>query len=118
MNRKNRILLLFLALFALAFTQKHTYQVKNVYDGDTILLEGEKRVRYLGIDAPEIGRNGTKSQPLALASRAMNRRIVGNTRVTLELDREKWDRHGRLLAYVFLEGGTMVNALLSLRLAP
>ncbi len=38
-----------------------------------------------------------------------NRELVLDRRVRLEFDRERSDRHGRRLAYVFLEDGTFVN---------
>jgi micrococcal nuclease len=83
-----------------------------VFDGDTILLDTGHRVRYVGIDAPEIGREGRESEFMALEARAFNRRLVAQRSLRLEFDRERKDRHGRLLAYVFLEGGEMVNGLL------
>lgn len=106
------VLLLIIAFSTLSFTHKDFYKVKYVYDGDTILLITGAKVRYLGIDAPEIGRDGLESEYMALASRAFNRQLLGTSRVKLEFDQEKMDRHGRLLAYAFLEDGTMVNALL------
>ena len=112
MTRKNLILLFFMALFALSFTHEARERVQHVYDGDTILLVGGDKVRYLGIDAPEIGRDGRGNDYKAFAAKAFNRRLLGTSRVRLEFDQEKTDRHGRLLAYVFLEDGTMVNTLL------
>lgn len=113
MKRKNLIILFFIALISLSSTSSLSYHlVKRVYDGDTILIETGEKVRYLGIDAPETGGKGEKSEFMAIASRDFNSRLVGNTRVKLEFDKEKRDRHGRILAYVYLENGDMVNALL------
>ncbi len=112
MNRKNLLPFLFIALLGLSFGHPTNELVKSVYDGDTILLETGEKVRYLGIDAPEIGYEGKKSEFMAMASRAYNLNLVAKKRVTLEFDQEKRDRHGRLLAYVFLENGEMVNALM------
>jgi len=75
-------------------------------------MDTGERVRYLGIDAPEIGHEGIKSEFKALSSRNYNIRLIGQRRIRLEFDQEKNDRHGRLLAYVFLETGEMVNALM------
>ncbi len=38
--------------------------------------------------------------------------LVGNPRIRLEYDTTKRDQYGRLIAYVFLENGDMVNAIL------
>lgn len=74
-------------------------------DGDTarFLLAGgaEERVRFIGIDTPEVGEN---AEPLgdAAASFTASEIPVGST-VWLETDADLRDRHGRLLAYVWLE---------------
>ena len=86
--------------------------VRQVYDGDTILLADGRKVRYLGIDAPEIDHEGGRSEVLAWEALRFNRRLVKGNSVRLEFDGEKKDRYGRLLAYVFLPDGGMVNALL------
>ena len=112
MNRKNLLPLLFTALLGLSLSHPTHELVKFVYDGDTILLKTGEKVRYLAIDAPEIGYEGKKSEFMAGASREYNLRLVAKKRVSLEFDKEKRDRHGRLLAYVFLENGEMVNALM------
>lgn len=87
-------------------------QVTFVYDGDTILLDSGERVRYLGIDAPEINHGKEENEFMALAARDFNLKLVRNAPVRLEFDLERKDRYGRLLAYVYLENGDMVNRLL------
>jgi micrococcal nuclease len=83
-----------------------------VFDGDTILLKNGERVRYLGIDTPEIRHDGQESDFLAYAAKKYNRRLVLNQQVRLEFDSKKKDTYGRLLAYVYINNGEMVNALL------
>jgi len=112
MKRLFLIILLFVASFSIASTEKGSFFVKKVYDGDTILLQNGQKVRYLGIDAPEVGRWGRKSEFMALSSKNGNSQLVGRSRVELEFDMEKKDRYGRLLAYVTLQSGEMVNAIL------
>lgn len=112
MNQKNLFGILLIGFICVSFTHSTYNRVKFVYDGDTILLETGQRVRYLGINGPEMGYQGKKSEFMAIASRDYNSRLVNKKRVRLEFDQEKRDPHGRLLAYVFLEGGEMVNALL------
>ena len=86
-------------------------RVRWVDDGDTIVLADGRRVRYIGIDAPEIAhdRHGQKAEPFGYEALGLNRHLVHRKRVRLELDEETHDAYGRLLAYVFLAGERMVN---------
>lgn len=72
----------------------------HVYDGDTLTLADERRVRLLGIDAPEI----KEKQPFAEESRDFLRRFCAKKQIFLEFDGEREDKYGRLLAYVFVKG--------------
>ena len=85
-------------------------RVHSVSDGDTVVLEGGKRVRYLGIDAPEVAHEGKPGDPLGDGAARYNRNLVSGRWVRLEFERERQDDYGRLLAYVFLEDGTLVNS--------
>ena len=83
-------------------------RVTGVIDGDTIILSDGQRVRYLGIDAPEMGKDGP-AEFLAQESFQFNRRLVLKKEVRLIYGEEKRDRYDRLLAYVFLDNGFFVN---------
>jgi micrococcal nuclease len=109
MERKRVAAVLLIALLALSAGKPY---VRQVYDGDTLLLSTGEHVRYIGMDAPEIDHQGGKSDFLAYEARQLNAKLVQGKSVRLELDLERNDRHGRLLAYVFLENGDMVNELL------
>ncbi len=88
-------------------------QVRHVYDGDTVLLEDGRRLRLIGINAPEIGRDGKPSQPGAEHARGALVRILGrNRQVSLRFGKERNDRYGRILAHLYLENGRNINALL------
>ncbi|MGE5850070.1 MAG: thermonuclease family protein [Candidatus Methylomirabilota bacterium] len=78
-------------------------RVKQVYDGDTALLEDGRRVRYLGINAPEF------REPFYLKAKRFNESLVQGREVRLEFDVERADAHDRLLAYVYVTN-QMVNA--------
>ncbi|MCJ7509033.1 MAG: thermonuclease family protein [candidate division Zixibacteria bacterium] len=78
-------------------------KVKEVIDGDTIILTSGQRVRYIGIDTPE------ESQPFYREAKEFNRKMVQGKNVVLEFDVESQDRYGRLLAYVYVNN-TLVNA--------
>ena len=112
MGPKRFVFLVLLAIFSLALNPSPWHRVKYVFDGDTILLQNREKVRYLGIDAPEIDHEGGKSEFMALDARKFNMNSVAGSPIRLEFDGKKRDRYGRLLAYVFLETGDMVNALL------
>jgi len=79
--------------------------VKRVVDGDTILLEDGRRVRYLGINTPEFG------EPYSRRAKDLNTVLVRGREVRLEPDQEAADSYGRTLAYVHV-GPDMVNARL------
>ena len=85
--------------------------VFNVIDGDTIdvLIEGQRyRVRYIGIDTPEMG---PPTEPLAGEATRRNEELVGGQVVVLHKDVSEADRFGRHLRYVWV-GDDMVNARL------
>jgi len=109
MERKKIVEVLLIALLTLSAVKPY---VKQVYDGDTVALSTGEHVRYLGVDAPEIDHQGGKSDFMAHEARELNAKLVQGKQIRLEFDQERNDRHGRLLAYVFLENGDMVNALL------
>lgn len=87
-------------------------RAKHVVDGDTIILDNEDVVRYIGIDAPEIDHKENIAEPYGFVSRDFNKKLVLSERLFLEYDQREKDRHGRRLAYVFLENGLFVNQFL------
>ena len=106
------IILILLQWFSLSLTSFASNRVVFVYDGDTVLLKNGTRIRYLGINTPEIDHEGRKSEFMARTARDFNQKLVKDAAVRLEYDMEKKDRYKRALAYVFLQNGDMVNALL------
>ncbi|HFD92063.1 MAG TPA: hypothetical protein ENJ22_02100 [Gammaproteobacteria bacterium] len=90
-----------------------TGRVRYVYDGDTVLLEDGRRVRLIGINTPEIGRDGEPSQPLAEAARDALTEMLGRSRrVILRYGKERRDRYGRILAHLYVDSAININALL------
>lgn len=85
--------------------------VTRVIDGDTIVVQGDLRVRYIGVDTPEIENPsyGRRGEPLGQEAKGLNQRLVTAKVITLEFDKERQDRYGRLLAYVWVNS-TFVNA--------
>ena len=91
---------------------RNWYTVKWVSDGDTIVLTDGRKVRYIGIDAPEIDHENQKAQPYGYEARSFNRQLVSTQKIRLEFDKERRDRFGRWLAYIFLPDGSFLNARL------
>jgi micrococcal nuclease len=88
-----------------------TARVQRVVDGDTIVLAGGERVRYIGVDTPESVKPGTPVQCYAKAAGRENERLIEGEKVRLRYDAEQRDRYGRLLAYVYRSrDGMFVNA--------
>ena len=82
----------------------------RICDGDTVVLHDGRHVRYIGINAPEIAHKDQPAEPFGYAAKRLNERLTLNQIVRLSTDKERKDRYGRLLAYVFLADGTLVNA--------
>jgi len=81
-------------------------RVSRVIDGDTIEVEGGWRVRYIGIDTPEIH---PQIERYGAEAAAKNRDLVEGRVVRLESDQTDRDRYDRLLRYVYVDG-LFVNA--------
>jgi micrococcal nuclease len=84
-----------------------TARVLKAFDGDTLLvLVGgvEEKVRLVGVDTPELARDGRPDQAFAREAASFAGDLAAGKTVTLETDpmaRDR-DRYGRLLRYVIL----------------
>ena len=103
-------------------------RVIRVISGDILTVQYRQKweeLQLLGIDSPETMLNN-KTYESALQSGTTPEKIIAQgkraveyvkqvvhygSQVWLEFDVRKRDRHGRLLAYVFLPGGEMLNEL-------
>jgi micrococcal nuclease len=107
-----------------AITENAT--VIGVVDGDTLRIRYNKHreyVRLIGVDTPECRRNDKLMRDvyrskqdvntvLALglaAKRHLEQTVKPNDVIILEFDVQKRDRYRRLLAYVYLPDGRMLN---------
>ncbi|MCD6459708.1 thermonuclease family protein, partial [bacterium] len=96
--------------------------VKKVIDGDTFILSTGERVRFIGIDTPELyesdklyydarrsGVSPKKIMRMGKLSYKFTKRLCEGKYVRLEFDNERFDKYGRILAYIFLDDGAMLN---------
>ena len=88
--------------------QSNLFLVTKVIDGDTIEIEGGKRVRYIGIDTPETVHPSKPVECYGKEASNKNLELVLNKRVKLEKDVSETDKYGRLLRYVYI-GDIFVN---------
>jgi endonuclease YncB( thermonuclease family) len=101
--------LLLLLLWGQAWALRFDAPVAQVLDGDSLVLADGRQVRLIGVNAPELGKDGTPDEPFAREAHAFLAALVAGQRVTLVLDEEHTDRYGRLLAHVYLPGGRNVQ---------
>ena len=83
--------------------------VVAVIDGDTIVIGGGEKVRYLGINTPETHHPDKLPEYCGQEAFEANRRLVAGKTVRLEFDQQLRDKYGRLLAYVYVDN-LFVNA--------
>lgn len=97
------------------------FEVARVIDGDTMDLrvpDGEHaltRIRLWGVDTPELAsRDGERAaEPLGQEATDFARGLAQGRWVTLHLEPgRRRGRYGRVLAYVELDDGTLLNARL------
>ena len=100
------ISLLLLLLLCGCIAPPDTARVTQVIDGDTIVIEGNYRVRYIGIDTPE---TYPELEAFGLEAWQANRELVEGKIVHLERDVSDVDKYGRLLRYVYVDD-VFVNA--------
>jgi micrococcal nuclease len=133
MNKSSKWIfsLLLLGLISILLQVAHAseiHTVKRVIDGDTILLENNERVRLIGVDTPEVHESDKLHRDVERTQRDLDtirklgkmasvftKEMVEGKRVRLEYDQANAaighrDRYGRILAYVYLEYGTFLNA--------
>lgn len=98
------------------------YTVKRVVDGDTFVIEQngkDVKVRLIGVDTPEsvasqeyLDRTGKENTEEGKKASEFTRELIEGEIVHLEFDAQTEDRYGRLLAYVYLDDGRMLQDVL------
>lgn len=123
MRSLRTILPIFIFLLAALLNAQDFATIKRVTDGNTLVLSNDERVRLIGIDAPEsrpnprvkkqAGMEGKDEKTIIQmgkeSTKLVKTLVKPGDEVKLEFDVEKRDRYGRLLAYVYLSDGRMLN---------
>ncbi len=104
------------------YSNNNQVYIKQVVDGDTLRLSSGKRIRLIGVDTPEYyesnklfrdakrsGIDVKKIQHLGEQSYRFTQKLCEGKYVRLESGYERYDKYGRILAFVFLPDGTMLN---------
>jgi micrococcal nuclease len=124
-NKRAKLIFLLIAILFLPScnpSRPPGVTVTKVIDGDTIkvIYKGRKEsVRILGIDTPEAVLNPKAERDAERTGRDL-KTIISITRsivkrgkaVKLEFDVQLRDKYGRLLAYVWLPDGRMLNEII------
>jgi endonuclease YncB( thermonuclease family) len=100
---------------AAELNQPGLYQVLKFDDGDTISVDmnGQaETIRFIGVDTPEVHDPRKAVQCYGKAASSFTKELLGTNRVRLEADplNTNRDRYNRLLRYVFLPDGRLINA--------
>ncbi|NQD94202.1 thermonuclease family protein [Pseudomonas sp. CrR25] len=104
--------------FTLAFCQAPgelpSVAVQRVIDGDTLRLEDGRSVRLIGLNSPELGRQGRSAEPFAEAARRRLGELVAASggRIGLRIGRQAQDHYGRTLAHAYDAQGRNLEAQL------
>lgn len=85
-----------------------TYAVRRVVDGDTLLMVDGTRLRLIGINCPESVKPDSPVEPFGPEASQFTKDFIGRNKVRLQFDKEREDKYGRKLAYVFV-GDEMLN---------
>lgn len=99
-------LLLILSLGA----QQNWRTCVRVLDGDTIVLDGNEKVRLIGVDTPKTKDPRKPVQYFGKEAYEFTKGLVEGKKVRLEYDQTRIDKYGSTLAYVYLEDGAFLNA--------
>jgi micrococcal nuclease len=82
---------------------QNLHEVVRVYDGDTIQIEDGRKIRLIGVDAPEVESPYTKEEPYGSLSRKYLNGLLAGKKVLIIVGKEPFDRFGRTLAYVYAD---------------
>jgi len=105
-------------------SEQKRYRVIKVYDGDTVGFANRAHVRLLGIDCPEMVDNAKLNADARSMGQSKDfikeqgrqafeftHKLLMHEKVQVEFDKEKKDKYGRWLAYLWIELGNPGSSL-------
>ncbi len=95
------------------------YAVQRAVDGDTLVLANGARIRLIGADTPETVKPNWPVEPFGPEAKQFTERFLTNAdgRVRLQFDRQRQDKYGRFLAYVWADSHMLNEELIRAGLA-
>lgn len=78
-------------------------KVAFVYDGDTIQLTDGRKIRYIGINTPEVGSTKKPGECFSDEAQNINKQLIAGQTIEMAKDNLEIDKYGRLLRYVWIE---------------
>ncbi|MBC7328267.1 thermonuclease family protein, partial [bacterium] len=97
------LIALLLVVGLLAIQKSLQGDVARVIDGDTFVLKSGQHVRLIGINAPELHHPVLGEEPYGKEAKEHLEKLIKGKKVRLEFDVQKYDKYGRLLAYVYVD---------------
>lgn len=95
-----------------------TVSIRHVHDGDTVVRSDGESIRLIGIDTPELARDGRPAETGAIIARDFLRQLLAaGTWLTIRYGEERRDRYGRLLGHLYIDGRNVQAELLAAGLA-
>jgi micrococcal nuclease len=84
--------------------------VARVIDGDTVVTDSGEKIRLLGVDTPELHHPDFPEQPFAKEARQYVVERIGGKKCVFEYtDMDHYDKYGRTLAFIYIDGD-LVNS--------
>ena len=109
-----KIIILLILLFPLNVhaNERQSVSLKKCIDGDTVVFKVNKKnvkVRFLAIDTPEISKNaqayGQEAKDFTCS------KLTNAKTIELEYEKNKYDKYGRTLAWVFYDNKLLQKEL-------
>lgn len=88
--------------------EKQTVLVTRVVDGDTIEIEGKQKIRYIGVNSPELHDPRRPIECFGQTAADENKRLVEGKEIFIQRDVSEVDKFKRLLRYVWV-GEIFIN---------
>ena len=90
------------------------YKVASFVDGDTLVVDmngAQETIRFIGVDTPETHKPNTPVQCYGSEAADYTKQLIGKNPVRLQADPldTNRDRYGRLLRYIYLPDGRLIE---------